>query len=57
MKKPSKARLREAMRYLSSLGASKGGLARAAALTPERRIEIAKGAVAAREAKRRALRS
>lgn len=34
------------------LNASKGGLARKAALTPERRSEIAKKAVAAREARR-----
>ena len=41
-----------AARLLSALGASKGGKARAASLTPARRSEIARGAVAARWAKR-----
>lgn len=35
------------------LGGKRGGAARAESLTPERRIEIAKKAVAAREAKRK----
>ncbi|HUP47095.1 MAG TPA: hypothetical protein VM779_16435 [Thermoanaerobaculia bacterium] len=38
---------------LGRLGGLKGGPARAAALTPERRSEIAKKAAAAREAKRK----
>ena len=38
---------------LSKLGASKGGLARAAALSPAKRKSIAKKAVAARWAKKR----
>jgi hypothetical protein len=38
---------------LSRLGASKGGLARAAALSPAKRRSIAKKAVAARWAKKR----
>lgn len=38
---------------LSKLGASKGGLARAAALSPAKRKAIAKKAVAARWSKRR----
>ena len=38
---------------LSKLGASKGGLARAAALSPAKRKAIAKKAVAARWAKKR----
>jgi hypothetical protein len=38
---------------LSKLGASKGGLARAAALSPAKRSAIAKKAVAARWAKKR----
>ena len=38
---------------LSKLGASKGGLARAAALSPARRKAIAKKAVAARWSKKR----
>jgi len=38
---------------LSKLGASKGGLARAAALSPAKRTAIAKKAVAARWAKKR----
>lgn len=38
---------------LSKLGASKGGLARAAALSPAKRRSIAKKAVAARWAKKR----
>jgi len=37
---------------LSRLGASKGGRARAAALSPEQRVAIAKKAVAARWAKK-----
>lgn len=44
-------RIREAARELSKLGASKGGKARAANLTPERRAEIARGAVQARWAR------
>ena len=38
---------------LGRLGGLKGGKARAAKLSPERRSEIAKRAVAAREAKRK----
>lgn len=38
---------------LSKLGASKGGIARAAALSPAKRRSIAKKAVAARWAKKR----
>ncbi len=38
----------DAARQLSALGASKGGRARAASLTPERRSEIARNAVNAR---------
>ena len=41
--------------YLSSLGASKGGKARAAKLSPERRKEIARNAARARWAKARGL--
>jgi len=37
---------------LSKLGASKGGVARAASLTPERRSEIARNAVTIRWAKK-----
>lgn len=46
--------------YFSKMGrkgGKKGGDARAAALTPERRQEIARNAVAAREAKRAALKT
>lgn len=42
-----------AAKLLASLGASKGGTARAASLTPERRREIAVAAVRARWAKQR----
>jgi len=41
----------EGAKALSALGAAKGGLARAKALTPERRSEIARAAVEARWAK------
>ena len=41
----------EAAKKLSELGATKGGTARANVLTPERRSEIAKKAIAARWAK------
>lgn len=54
MRKPSKATISETMRWLSSLGASKGGKTRARNLSPERRSEIAKMGVAQREANRRA---
>ena len=40
--------LRRVMIHLSSLGASKGGLARAASLTPEERSAIARRAANAR---------
>jgi hypothetical protein len=40
--------LRRVMTHLSSLGASKGGLARAASLTPEERSAIARRAAQAR---------
>jgi hypothetical protein len=43
-KAPSKA-ASDAARALSRLGASKGGKARAASLTPERRSEIARDAI------------
>ena len=42
------------MREMGRKGGLKGGDARAKALTPERRSEIARGAVAARERKRAA---
>jgi len=45
---PTADDVRRVMRHLSSLGAAKGGRARAARLTPERRREIAKKAAAAR---------
>ncbi len=54
MRKPSPAQIARAMQIFSSLGASKGGRARALSLTPERRSEIARIAVQAREAKRKA---
>ena len=40
--------LRRVMTHLSALGASKGGFARAAALTPEERSAIARRAALAR---------
>ena len=40
--------LSEAARTMAQVGASKGGKARAAALSPERRTEIARKAAAAR---------
>jgi len=43
-KSKKKAAASEAARALSKLGASKGGAARAARLTPERRTEIARDA-------------
>jgi len=46
--KPTREEVRRVMRHLSSLGAAKGGEARAAKLTPERRREIARKAAAAR---------
>lgn len=45
---PSLDDVRRVMRHLSKKGAAKGGRARAARLTPERRREIAKKAAAAR---------
>jgi hypothetical protein len=42
----------DAARYLSSLGASKGGKARAAKLTPKRRKEIAQKAAKTRWGKK-----
>ncbi len=53
MRKPSPAEITRAGRIFSRLGASKGGHARAAKLSPERRSEIARIAVQAREAKRK----
>ena len=41
-------KIRAVMTHLSSLGASKGGLARAASLTPEERSAIARRAAQAR---------
>jgi hypothetical protein len=52
-KKPTKAEMKAYAAYLSSLGASKGGKARAAKLSPERRREIARGAIKARWDKKR----
>lgn len=52
MKRRSKSAASEAARYLSSLGASNGGKASAAALTPEQRKAKAKAAIAARWADR-----
>ncbi len=46
----------EAAKLLSRLGASKGGKARARALSPQRRKEIARNAVQARWAKSRDVR-
>jgi hypothetical protein len=43
----------KAARLLGRLGGLKGGRARAESLSPERRLEIAKKAIAARWAKRR----
>jgi hypothetical protein len=50
---PSAETIREVMRYLSSRGASKGGKARKAKLSPERRREIARKAAQARWAHKR----
>jgi len=44
MLKPNPEKLRSVMRYLSSLGAAKGGRARAESLSPSRRSEIARAA-------------
>lgn len=41
MRKPSEKQIAEVMRYIRSKGGPKGGIARAAALSPERRREIA----------------
>jgi hypothetical protein len=49
---PSAEEIRNVMRYLSSRGASKGGKARKAKLSPERRREIARKAATARWARR-----
>ena len=46
--------VREAARTLAKLGASKGGKARAAAMTPEERRESARKAVNARWARQKA---
>ena len=51
--KPSRKQIREVMRHLSTLGASKGGLARAEALTPARRSEIARIAGSAKKRPRK----
>jgi hypothetical protein len=45
---PSAAMRREMAKWLGARGGSKGGPARAAALTPQRRSEIAKKAAATR---------
>ena len=45
---PSQKEIRRVMRYLSSLGASKGGRARADKLSRQRRQEIARKAAFAR---------
>ena len=47
-KKPTKAEIAQVMKYLSSKGASAGGKARAAKLTPKRRREIARKAIETR---------
>ena len=52
-KKPASPKKNPAAVALSRLGASKGGHARAAALSPRKRKEIARKAVAARWAKKR----
>lgn len=49
--KPTAEEIKRVARYLSSLGAAKGGHARAAKLSPRRRREIARKAAAARWAK------
>ena len=51
IRKPSAKQIRETMRYLSSLGAAKGGNARAASLSDDRLSEIARQAAKARWAK------
>ncbi len=48
---PTTAEIRRVMKHLSSLGASKGGRARAAKLSKRRRKEIAQRAARARWAK------
>jgi hypothetical protein len=53
MAKSKKKAASDAARALSKLGASKGGKARAASLTPERRSEIARDAVRRRWAEPR----
>lgn len=45
---PTKDEIRRVMRHLSSLGASKGGRARAKKLSRQRRQEIAREAASAR---------
>ena len=50
---PSPEEISRVMRYLNSLGASKGGHARAAKLSKARRQEIARKAARARWSKRR----
>lgn len=50
---PSAEEIRRLMTYLSSKGASKGGKARKAKLSEERRKEIARKAARARWARRR----
>jgi len=50
--KPTKAEIRAVMAHLSTLGASKGGEARAKSLTAKRRREIAMMGVRARAAKK-----
>lgn len=45
---PTAEEIRRVMKHLSQLGAAKGGCARAAKLSPERRREIARKAARAR---------
>lgn len=52
-KKATSKAASDAARALSRLGASKGGKARAASLTPERRSEIARDAIRRRWAEPR----
>ena len=52
-KKPTQAQISSVMREIGRKGWSKGGQARAAKLSPERRREIASNAVKARWSKKR----
>lgn len=53
----NETRLREAAQLLATRGASKGGKARAAAMTPEERSAAARKAVLARWARHKATRA